>query len=227
MNFKKISFLLGLPLLLVSTLLYAIPFKSGVADQLPTAREGVEYVATPKVIETAASKKGKIEVREFFWYGCGHCYQAFPVVEKWKETLADDVVFIETPALFSEQWAVLGRGLYISKALGIFHEVHPELFKYVQVEHKKVNTVDDLAEFFEARFDVPKEKFYKINDSKALQAVLKRDGQLIRDYMISSVPTFVVDGKYITSASKAGTHAQTLDVIDQLVDKIRKENAKK
>ncbi len=225
MNFKKLTFFLVLPLLAVTTLLFAVPFKSGVADEQARYTEGKEYVTAPKAIETQAAQNGQIEVREFFWYGCGHCYQALPFVEKWKETKAEDITFIETPALFSESWAVLGRGYYTAKALGILDEVHPALFNYVQKENVPVRNVKDLAVFFEKRFDVPVAKFAEINKSEEIMTAMQADAKLIRDYMISSVPTFVVGGKYITSASKAGTHAETLQVIEFLVEKVRQERA--
>ena len=82
--------------------------------------EGVEYVeVSPQPVDTGA----KIEVREFFWYSCPHCYHLEPVLNRWRKTLSPKVEFVRTPAIFRDTWAVQARAYFAFQALGVTHKL--------------------------------------------------------------------------------------------------------
>ena len=74
---------------------------------------GKHYVQLPSgsVVET----DDKIEVREFFWYGCPHCYSLEPYLERWLKTKPDEVAYVRTPGV-ARKWIPHARAR--GRALG-------------------------------------------------------------------------------------------------------------
>src|SRR5512143_4101881 len=67
---------------------------------------------------------GKIEIAEFFWYGCIHCYNLEPLLEKWIPTLPADTVFRRIPAVFNERWGLDAAIFYTFEALVVLGKLH-------------------------------------------------------------------------------------------------------
>jgi thiol:disulfide interchange protein DsbA len=175
--------------------LLLLPF-SGQAQFL----EGVEYTrVSPQPVETGS----KVEVREFFGYGCPHCYTLEPFLDKWQKTLPKNVQFVRTPAVFSEAWAVHARAYYAFEALGITAKMHYALFQALHDEKRVLNNADSLAAFV-AEKGGDRKAFLDAYNSFGMQANLSRATQAGRAFSIDSVPTLIVDGKYMTNANIAG-----------------------
>ena len=201
------------PALLVLLLL---PF-SGQAQFL----EGVEYTRiNPQPVETGS----KIEVREFFWYGCSHCFALEPSLEKWLKTLPKNAQFVRTPALFNEQWAVHARAYYAFEVLGITAKMHYPLFQAIHGEKRPLNNADSLAAFV-AEKGGDRTAFLDAYNSFGMQASLNRALQAARAYRIESVPTLIVDGKYMTNSNIAGGHDKVPKVLDFLIKKAAAERS--
>jgi len=204
---------------LIRLVLFALLFLplSGQAQFL----EGVEYTrVAPQPVETGR----KIEVREFFWYGCSHCYALEPSLEKWLKNLPKNAQFVRTPAVFNEQWAVHARAYYAFEALGITAKMHYPLFHALHAEKRPLNTADSLAALV-AEKGGDRTAFLDAYNSFGMQANLNRALQAARAYNIESVPTLIVDGKYMTSANIAGGYDKVPQVLDFLIKKAAAERS--
>jgi thiol:disulfide interchange protein DsbA len=183
--------------------------------------EGVEYTRVkPQPVETG----GKIEVREFFWYGCPHCYSLEPFLEKWLKTLPKNAQFVRTPAVFNERWAVHARAYYSFEALGSTAKMHPALFYAINVEKRPLNDADSLAAFV-AEKGGNRQAFLDAYNSFGMQANLGRATQSAQAYNLESVPTLIVDGKFMTNANIAGGYDKVPKVLDFLIKKAAAERS--
>ncbi len=183
--------------------------------------EGVEYTrVSPQPVETGK----KIEVREFFWYGCPHCYSLEPSVEKWLKTMPKNAQFVRTPAVFNEQWAVHARAYYAFETLGITAKMHEPLFQALHVDKRRLFDAESIAAFV-AEKGGNRQAFLDAYNSFGMQANLNRATQAGRAYNIESVPTLIVDGKYMTNANIAGGYDRVMQVVDFLVKKAAAERS--
>lgn len=184
--------------------------------------EGVEFERVrPQKIETG----DKIEVREFFWYGCSHCYTLEPHVKKWLKRKPANAQFVRTPAVFNAQWAVHARAYYAFEALGITDKVHEPLFAALHVERRRLLDADSIAAFV-AEKGGDKKAFLDAYNSFGVQASANRAEQAGRAYAIDGVPIMFVDGRYMTNATIAGGYDKMLEVVDFLIKKAAAERGK-
>jgi len=185
--------------------------------------EGKNYMrlANPQPVETGK----KIEVIEFFSYGCPHCSALEPYLDAWRAKLPADVAFRRVPVMFHDQWVHLARIYYTLDALGDEAKISPEVFKAI---HGDGVALWDDKKFLDwaASKGLDRKKVEAVFTSFAVDSKLKRAMQLGKDYGIDSVPTVVVDGKYMTSSAMVGTHAALPGAIDELVAKARAERPK-
>ena len=183
------------------------------------AADGYELISPP---QPPLSDDGKIEVLEFFWYGCPHCNQFHPVLEEWRKTLADDVVFRPVAAALNPSWVNHARAFYAAETLGVVDKIHDALFKELHQKKNRVIKLDDLADFA-ADQGIDRKQFYDTMRSFAVETKLRRAQQLAQAYRINGVPAIIVAGKYLTSGSLAGSYPNVIKVMNQLIDKERAE----
>ena len=176
-----------------------------------------EVLATPQPVETGS----KIEVREFFWYGCPHCYALEGGLEEWVKRLPSNVEFVRMPATVP-RWMVHAQAYYTFAALGATAKTHSALFRAIHEEEQRLDSESALAGFAKTQ-GIDPAKFREAWESFGVRFKLQQAKQVNAAYQISSVPTLAVDGKYITSASMAGGEAQLFAVLDQLIQKAAKE----
>lgn len=201
----KLSALL---LILAAILVLGVP-----ATNARPVKEGKDYVLVvpPVAVEVP---EGKVEVREFFWYGCPHCYAIEPALNSWKKP--PEVIFIRTPAVLGRQWVVHGYTYYTLKELKRLDELHPILFDALHNKNLNLSTPGRLAAFFEGH-GISKDKFKEVFESMVVNAQIKKADRLVKKYRIDGVPTFAVNGKYLTSPSMAGNMQHFMRVLKHLV----------
>ena len=182
---------------------------------------GVEYTRVgPQPVETGI----KIEVREFFWYGCPHCFTLDPFLEKWQKTMPKNAHFVRTPAVFSDRWAVHARAYYAFEALAITAKMHSALFHAMHVDKRPLSDADSLAAFVAEKGE-DRKAFLDAYNSFGMQANVNRAMQAGRAYNLESVPTLIVDGKYMTNANIAGGLERVPQVLDFLIKLAAAERA--
>jgi len=183
--------------------------------------EGKDYVRLRNPQPTESGKK--IEVIEFFSYGCPHCNDLEPILDAWLAKLPPDVQFRRVPVMFQQRWEALAQVYYTLDAMGDEARLSPEVFK--AIHSAELPLYQDKA-FFEwaAAHGLDRAKVADVYSSFAVASKVKRAKALAQAYNIDSVPTIVVDGKYVTSSSRVGTHASLPPVIDALIAKARAEH---
>jgi len=186
--------------------------------------EGIEYKLLPKA--QPAPTDGKVEVIEFFSYGCPHCYRFEPYIEKWMESKPDNVEFISIPAVFSANWEALASLYYAAEVLGVQEKMHPIIFEAMHGSSaNKARSLDDLKAVFEAN-GISGEKLEQALSSFTVAAKTRRAKNMTKAYDIQSVPNVVVQGKYMTNGTLAESHDNVFKVVDFLVEKITTEAKK-
>jgi thiol:disulfide interchange protein DsbA len=183
------------------------------------AAENYEVVSPPQ----PTLGGGKIEVLEFFWYGCPHCYRFHPVLEEWRKSLPDDVVFRPVAAVINSSWSNHARAYFAAEALGVVDQLHDALFDALHKQKRRIIKLDDLADFA-AEQGIDRQKFLDTMTSFAVETKLRRSQQMERSYKINGVPTMTIAGKYVTSGSLAGSHENVIKVMNQLIEKERAAN---
>ncbi|MFC1685060.1 thiol:disulfide interchange protein DsbA/DsbL [Pseudomonadota bacterium] len=181
-------------------------------------QEGVHYqlLTTPQPTETG----DKVEVLELFWYGCPHCFQLEPTIEKWLEHVPEGAEYRRLPAIFSKVWAINAQGYYAAEALGVLDKTHRPLFDAIHVHNQKLFDEASLAAFF-VRQGVNREDFIKTFRSFAVKTKTNRAGVMTRRYGITGVPAIIVNGKYRTSVTMAGGEEKVMEVVNALIEKER------
>ena len=181
--------------------------------------DGMHYLALPGRQSLVGSGE-KIEVVEFFSYGCPACFNAEPSMHAYAQQLPDDAEFIRVPVSFNPQYEVLARGYYAANALGANEDAHRALFDAIHVKRQNMYSVSALANFY-ALFGIDKANFKKAVKSFSVNALIERDKKLTQGYQVGAVPTVVVNGSYTTGGRKAGTMTAWMQILDFLVDKER------
>jgi thiol:disulfide interchange protein DsbA len=189
--------------------------------------EGIEYKAVSPAQPTIT--KNKVEVIEFFWYGCPHCYHFEPYLKSWLAKKPANVTFIRIPAVFNPSWAIAARAFYTAETLGILEKKNAdkETFHtaYFNEIHKKKKNLDSKAEIqaFFARFGVSAEDFNNTFNSFAVNTRVGRAEALSRRYQIDGVPSLIVNGKYRTDGPMANGNEGMLKILDFLIEKETKK----
>jgi thiol:disulfide interchange protein DsbA len=174
---------------------------------------GYEAVSPPQPTANPA----KVEVIEFFWYGCPHCYSFEPTLKAWLKTKPENVDFIRIPAVFNEQWGKHAKAYFTAEALGVLDKVHSDLFDGVQAK-KELETEDQLAKFF-AEHGVKEADFRETYNSFMVDAKMRQAPEIAGKYGIDGVPAIIVNGKYKTTGSLAGSQEKMINVINDLIKK--------
>ena len=177
-------------------------------------RLGVNYTRLSPTQPTS-SGADQVEVAEVFWYGCPHCFAFDPMLRAWQASKPEYVNFIRIPAVWNDLLKLHARMFYTAQTLGKQDEMHEAMFSEIHEKHDPLDSVDKIRDFF-GRFGVDAATFDKTWDSFAVHALLQRADELNRRYRISSVPTLVVNGKYVTDGSMAGSYDRLLELVNEL-----------
>lgn len=176
---------------------------------------GKEYQRLTPTQPTSSSPE-QVEVAEIFWYGCSHCYNFDPYVEKWLTRKPENVNFVRIPAVWNPLVKFHARAFYAAQALDKEDEMHTSFFREIHLNGNSLESEEKLIEFF-GRFGVSSDDFASAFNSFAVHTKLQQAETLARRYRVTSVPLVVVNGKYTTSASMTGDYDTLMEVIDELV----------
>jgi thiol:disulfide interchange protein DsbA len=168
------------------------------------------------------STGSKIEVIEFFFYGCSHCFKLHPLLNAWEQKMPKDVELVFVPAIFNPSWEAMARTFYALEALGQRKQLHDALFN---AWNNGTEMVDEAsATNFVVQHGVDRKKFSDAYNSFSMQSKITRVRQMGQSYNIRGTPTLIVDGKYLIT----GLHpAETIQALTGVVDKARKEHVGK
>ena len=161
----------------------------------------------------------KIEVLEFFFYGCSHCYHLHPELSAWEKKMPKDVDLVLVPTIFNISWEPMAYTYYALEALGKNHELHNDLYEAWNVKNIMLTEESNIAAFVSSH-GVDSKKFSEAYHSFGVNSKVMRSKQLTQAFRISGTPTLVVDGKYLITGLQP---AEAIKVLGELVEKARKE----
>lgn len=169
----------------------------------------------------------RIEVIEFFSFGCPHCHELEPVLSGWVKRLPKDVQFRRVPITFNrEPWAILAKMYLTYELMGDAERMVPLTFSAVHNDH--VPLEDDAARnAWLQKSGINVTKFNENFRSFSVASKLQRATQVAAAYQIQGVPTLVVDGKYMTAPSMTNSLEGTVAAVEQLVARARTERGRK
>ena len=164
---------------------------------------------------------GKVEVIEFFWYGCPHCHQLEPAISKWLANPPKDVVFKRVPAIPSEGWAQMATMYYTLEALGSLDRLHLKVFEALHKERLRLDQ-KTVREAWLTKHGVDLKKYLEVERSFTVVTNVQRARQLTRAYRVDSVPRLVIGGRYATSPEQAGGTDAVFTVVDEAISLLRR-----
>ncbi|MFW2177882.1 MULTISPECIES: thiol:disulfide interchange protein DsbA/DsbL [unclassified Moraxella] len=206
---------LAFPLLAIALGFTGVATHAQAADFV--AGKDYTVLPNPEVIE------GKnIIVREFFWYGCPHCYNLEPYMQTWAKNKPSDVIFLQTPAAMNPVWEQNARGFYAAQLLGYQGKTHQAMFDAVQKDRQKLFDQASIGNWYASK-GVDIGKFNSMYNSFAVNTRIARSKDATKRYQLTGVPAVVIDGKYVVQ----GEDGKVPQVVDFLVKKARAERGGK
>jgi protein dithiol oxidoreductase (disulfide-forming) len=184
---------------------------------------GVNYTLIVPAQPTQVAA-GQIEVLEFFWYACPHCYDLDGQVEAWRKAKPTYVTFTRVPVTWSPGHRALARLFYTLQTLGKLDQLHGEVFKEIHVNGNPLVAEDGdeaaserIQTAFAKKEGISEDEFKKAYHSFAVDADVQKADSLVQRYRIDGVPTFVVNGKYLTDVRLAGSQERLMALVGDLV----------
>ena len=208
-----------------TTLLTAASAAALLGPQLARAQtgpvEGKHYVRLSQPLPSAA-EPGKLEVIEFFWYGCPHCNAFEPALEAWVKQLPADVSFRRVPVAFrAEPYGAHQRIFYALDTLGLVGAMQRKVFYAIHRERLALDKPAEIAAFM-TRNGIDAGRFMEAYNSFGTQTRVRQANQLVDGYKIDGVPALGVQGRFYTSGTLAGDNERALLVVDYLLQRLRK-----
>ena len=180
--------------------------------------EGRDFQVLTKPVSVPAD--GKLEVIEFFWYACPHCFAFEPLLERWLERLPADVRFRRVPVGFDARKQVHQRIYYTWEALGLVDQMHVKTFTRFHVQKKPVDTLEDLL-LFAKESGIDSAKVDAAWHSFSTEAKCKEANRLTDAYDIQRMPEMAIAGRFVAVAQPEQGPASVLVTTDMLLDRVR------
>jgi thiol:disulfide interchange protein DsbA len=165
----------------------------------------------------------KIEVLEFFFYGCSHCFHLHTPLSAWEKTKPKDVELTFVPTIFRDSMEPMARTMYALESMGQLDKLHDALYRAWNVDNMELYDEASIGDFV-AKHDVDRAKFSSAYSSFSMQSRVARAKQMVRSYRINGTPTLVVDGKYVITGLQPD---ETVRVLKEVIDIARKARSGK
>jgi len=172
----------------------------------------------------------RVEVLEFFWYGCPHCNALQPPLRVWLKQKPADVDFKRVPAVFDNGWLPLTFAYYALDAMGAADKLHYDVFAAIHEQKVRLSDRDVLFDWV-AKHGLDKQKFADTYNSFGVKSRGMRSIEMTKNYDIPGTPAITVDGKYLVAPSmilkpdRSVDYERYFQVLDQVIAMARKERA--
>ena len=179
------------------------------------ARQNLEYrLIAPQPVETGS----RIEVIDFFWYGCPYCNALQPALEGWIRRKPADVALRRVPAILRDSWAPHARIFYTLEQLGEVERLHLKVYEGYHVDLLHMSRPEVVVEWA-ARNGIDPKRWLDTYHSPEVDAKVKRAREITAAYAVDVTPTLVVDGRYLTSGRYvSGTDVrEVIPILEDLV----------
>jgi protein dithiol oxidoreductase (disulfide-forming) len=208
----------ALPAIALATALAAV---CALAQAQPVAGREYQELSPARAISTGE----RIEVIEFFYYGCPVCYEAQPHIAKWLMRAGPGVAMLRVPAVFTESSESFARTFYTLGAMNQIARLHWPLYDNHHFDGKQLNEEKNIVDWI-AGNSVDRGRFIELWKSAEVKTQIDAAKKALDTYQVKGVPSFVIDGKYLTSAKMAGGVREMMRVVDQLVERAAAERKK-
>lgn len=188
---------------------------SGTASADPVPGKDYSLLNPPQPTSTK-----NIEVLEFFFYGCSHCFHLHPLLSAWEKTMPKDVELTLVPTVFRDSWEPMANTYYALESMGKQEQLHDALYRAWNEQNMALVDEDKIADFV-SQHGVDRAKFTAAYSSFSMQSKVTRAKQMIRSYNISGTPTLVVDGKYVIEGLQP---PDTIRVLKEVIAMARKSH---
>ncbi|MBX2858652.1 MAG: thiol:disulfide interchange protein DsbA/DsbL [Cellvibrionaceae bacterium] len=184
--------------------------------------EGKHYQVIANPIKSAGDS---VQVTEFFWYGCGHCFAFEPLLNTWKAKLPEGAELVKSPAMWRPVMESHARVYYTAKTLGMEDDASKQFFEEMNVKGKKMSNAQEIEAFF-VGLGVKAEKFRKVYNSFSVKNQVSIADSKARSVPITGTPELLVDGRYRITSTMAGGQSEMLKVAEYLVAKALDEKGR-
>ena len=184
---------------------------------------GFSSDATQKYIQISNQKQtesDKIVIYEFFWYGCPHCYNLEPTMDRIESNLEKDTILVKIPVALRDTWESHAKAYYALQQMKLDDNLHEKIFTEIHINSNRLDTKEKLTQFIEDE-GYNSKRFSEIFDSFGTDLRVKKASRLANQYQITSVPTLIINGKYKTSGSLVSSYEELYDVVQLLINKER------
>ncbi|MGH8619703.1 MAG: thiol:disulfide interchange protein DsbA/DsbL [Burkholderiales bacterium] len=207
--------------------LAAAPFAAGLPVFAQAPGKDYKLVEPPQPTDAP----GKIEVIEFFWYGCPHCFALQPSLKAWLKKKPADVAYTRIPAVFSQSWVAHARLYYTLDALGEVDRLHDQVFNAIHLSKLRLADRDSMADWAAAR-GIDRQKFLDTFNSVAVENRTRRAIDTTKAYNLDGTPSIAIQGRYVTSPAQVFGDAPSdmnkfWQIVDQIIAMARKGGAAK
>ncbi len=176
---------------------------------------GTDYLVLDKPVPVEAPA-GKVEVIEFFWYACPHCFAFEPALSAWLKKLPKNVAFRRVPVVFQDSFIPPQKLYYTLEAMGQLDALHEKVFNAIHVERQKLDK-DNLVIDWAAKQGLDKAKFVETYNSFSVATKVRKAAQLQQAYNVAGVPAMGVAGRFYTDGTQAQSMERGLTIVDYLV----------
>jgi len=176
------------------------------------AEGGYELIEPPQNTSTS----DKVEVMEFFWLGCPHCYSLEPTMNEWEKNIPENVEFVREAPPLNKSWETHSRAFYAAQLMGKEHEFVDVMFKAIHEDRKPMRNPKKIADLA-ATVGLDRDKFLSTMKSFAVETRMRRSVQMAKSAGLTGVPALMINGKYRTGAQLAGGNAAIIDVINETI----------
>ena len=174
-------------------------------------------------ISTEKQQESKdIIIYEFFWYGCPHCYNLEPTMDRIEADLEKDTKVVKLPVALRDSWIPHAKLYYALKQMDKIDQVHNLIFEEIHLEDNRLNTEQQMIDFL-GKHDIDTDKFIEKYNSYGTEARMKKASNLAKKYQIDSVPTIIINGKFLTSGSYVSSYDELYSVVNLLVERERND----
>ena len=179
--------------------------------------DGYEILATPVAVNPSSAASGKVEVLEFFWFGCPHCFAFEPSINEWNEGKPDYVNFVREAPPLNPSWLAHSQAFYASQAMGVTEQMFEPFFNAIHLERKPLRDPESISDYV-GTLGIDSAEFLSTMKSREVMSRIERSMELAIAAGIRGVPAILVNGKYMTSNSIAGGHEQVIQAINTLTE---------
>ena len=174
-------------------------------------------------ISTQKQQESKdIIIYEFFWYGCPHCYNLEPTMDRIEADLEKDTKVVKLPVALRDSWIPHAKLYYALKQMDKIDQVHNLIFEEIHLEDNRLNTEQQMIDFL-GKHGIDTKKFIEKYNSFGTEARIKKASNLAKKYQIDSVPTIIINGKFLTSGSYVSSYDELYGVVNLLVERERND----